>query len=71
MKRSNFDTSIKSPSNEEHFYYSKDGLIIFTEKYHENLQKNTMKTEDIVVKVSANIVPTDFLSNTTFNLLYV
>ena len=30
-----------------------------------------MKIEDIVVKVSANIVPTDLLSNTTFNLLYV
>ncbi|MEK9619154.1 MAG: DUF5522 domain-containing protein [Flavobacteriales bacterium] len=27
--------SAKNPSNEEHFYYSKDGLIIFTEKYHE------------------------------------
>ena len=36
MKRSNFDVSTKFPSVEEDFYYSKDGLIIFTEKYHEN-----------------------------------
>ena len=35
MKRSIFDESIKSSLDEEHFYYSKDGLIIFTEKYHE------------------------------------
>ena len=36
MKRLGFDTSNKSSSDEELFYYSKDGLIIFTEKYHEN-----------------------------------
>ena len=35
MKRSIFDENVKSPLDEEHFYYSKDGLIIFTEKYHE------------------------------------
>lgn len=35
MKRSIFDETIKSPLDEEHFYYSKDGLIIFTEKFHE------------------------------------
>ena len=33
MNQSNFD-NIEILSNKDNFYYSKDGLIIFTEKYH-------------------------------------
>ena len=33
MNKSGFD-NIKVLSDEDNFYYSKEGLIIFTEKYH-------------------------------------
>ena len=34
MKRSIYDTTQAVKLEKDNFYYSKDGLIIFTEKYH-------------------------------------
>ena len=45
--------SNQSKLAKEDFYKSKDGYIIFTEKYH--------LKEAIVVKVVVNIAPTDLI----------
>jgi hypothetical protein len=34
MKKSQFDSISTLTSEKDDFYYSKEGLIIFTEKYH-------------------------------------
>ena len=36
MSRSIYDVKSINKLEKDHFYYSKDGLIIFTEKYHLN-----------------------------------
>jgi hypothetical protein len=56
MKKSQFDSISTLTSKKDDFYYSKDGLIIFTEKYH-------LKIEDIVAKASASTVPMVLISN--------